>query len=137
MFGGELPWTMIWIGAAIGAAIIAIDAVQKKRGSNFRVPVLAAAVGIYLPLDLTVPIFLGGILAHFVERSAGKPANPADHERMHQDGVLFSSGLITGEALMGIVIGVLRRGSSRTADVHGAAGAASTSANGRAGRCSP
>src|SRR5262245_8368003 len=49
-------------------------------------------------------IFLGGILAYFVERSAGKPANPADHERMHQDGVLYSSGLITGEALMGIVI---------------------------------
>ena len=104
MFGGELPWTMVWIGAAVGAAIIAIDAVQKKRGSSFRVPVLAAAVGIYLPLDVTMPIFLGGILAYFVERSAGKPANPADHERMHQDGVLYSSGLITGEALMGIVV---------------------------------
>ena len=104
MFGGELPWTMVWIGAAIGAAIIAIDAVQKKRGSNFRVPVLAAAVGIYLPLDLTMPIFLGGMLAHFVERSARQAGDPADHERMHQDGVLFSSGLITGEALMGIVV---------------------------------
>ena len=104
MFGGELPWTMVWIGAAVGAAIIAIDAVQKKRGSTFRVPVLAAAVGIYLPLDVTMPIFLGGILAYFVEWRAGKPANPADHERMHQDGVLYSSGLITGEALMGIVV---------------------------------
>jgi putative OPT family oligopeptide transporter len=104
MFGGDLPWTMVWIGAAVGAAIIAIDAVQKKRGSSFRVPVLAAAVGIYLPLDVTMPIFLGGILAYFVERGAGKPANPADHERMHQDGVLYSSGLITGEALMGIVV---------------------------------
>jgi putative OPT family oligopeptide transporter len=104
MFGGELPWTMVWIGAAIGAAIIAIDAMQKKRGSSFRVPVLAAAVGIYLPLDVTMPIFLGGILAYFVERSTGKPANPADAERMHQDGVLYSSGLITGEALMGIVV---------------------------------
>ena len=37
-------------------------------------------------------------------RSAGKPANSADQERMHQDGVLYSSGLITGEALMGIVV---------------------------------
>jgi len=104
MFGGELPWTMVWIGAAIGAAIIAIDAMQKRRGSSFRVPVLAAAVGIYLPLDVTMPIFLGGILAYLVERSTGKPANPADAERMHQDGVLYSSGLITGEALMGIVV---------------------------------
>jgi putative OPT family oligopeptide transporter len=104
MFGGELPWTMVWIGAVVGAIIIAIDAMQKKRGSSFRVPVLAAAVGIYLPLDVTMPIFLGGMLAYFVERSAGKPVNPNDHERMHQDGVLFSSGLITGEALMGIAV---------------------------------
>ena len=42
---------MIWIGAAIGAVIIAIDEVQKKRGARFRVPVLGAAVGIYLPLE--------------------------------------------------------------------------------------
>ena len=104
MFGGELPWTMVWIGAVVGAIIIAIDSMQKRRGSSFRVPVLAAAVGIYLPLDVTMPIFLGGILAYFVERTAGKPANPGDHERMHQDGVLFSSGLITGEALMGIAV---------------------------------
>ena len=104
MFGGELPWSMVWIGAVVGAVIIAIDTMQKKRGSSFRVPVLAAAVGIYLPLDVTMPIFLGGILAYFVERSAGKPVNPNDHERMHQDGVLFSSGLITGEALMGIAV---------------------------------
>jgi putative OPT family oligopeptide transporter len=104
MFGGELPWTMVWIGAVVGAIIIAIDTMQKRRGSSFRVPVLAAAVGIYLPLDVTMPIFLGGILAYFVERTAGKPVDPNDHERMHQDGVLFSSGLITGEALMGIAV---------------------------------
>jgi putative OPT family oligopeptide transporter len=107
MFGGELPWTMVWIGAVVGAIIIAIDTMQKRRGSSFRVPVLAAAVGIYLPLDVTMPIFLGGILAYFVERTAGKPADPNDHERMHQDGVLFSSGLITGEALMGIAVAFL------------------------------
>lgn len=104
MFGGELPWALVWIGAAIGAVIIAIDEVQKKRGSSFRTPVLAAAVGIYLPLDLTVPIFLGGLLAHLVERAAGVHNNPAAAERVHQKGVLFSAGLITGEALMGILI---------------------------------
>jgi len=106
LFGGELPWNLIWIGAAIGAVIIAIDEVQKKRGSNFRVPVLAAAVGIYLPLDLTVPIFLGGLLAHMVERSVGVHTDPASAERIHRKGVLFSAGLITGEALMGIMIAI-------------------------------
>src|SRR3546814_4255813 len=48
MFDGKLPWTMIAIGAAIGAAIIALDEWLKARKSDFRVPVLAAAIGIYL-----------------------------------------------------------------------------------------
>jgi putative OPT family oligopeptide transporter len=106
LFGGALPWDLIWIGAAIGAVIIAVDEIQKKRGASFRVPVLAAAVGIYLPLDLTVPIFLGGLLAHFVERAAGVHNDPAAAEKIHQKGVLFSAGLITGEALMGILIAI-------------------------------
>jgi putative OPT family oligopeptide transporter len=106
LFGGELPWDLIWIGAAIGAAIIALDEVLKKRGANFRVPVLAAAVGIYLPLDLTVPIFLGGLLAHLVERAARVGNDPDRAERIHRKGVLFAAGLITGEALMGILIAI-------------------------------
>lgn len=106
LFGGELPWDLIWIGAAIGAVIIAIDEVQKKRNANFRVPVLAAAVGIYLPLDLTVPIFLGGLLAHVVERTVRARTGSQDVERIHRKGVLFSAGLITGEALMGIIIAI-------------------------------
>jgi len=104
MFGGDLPWTMVWIGAAIGAAIIAFDSYQKRRGADFRCPVLAAAVGIYLPLDVTAPILLGSIITWIVEKRVGLPSDPADRERMHQDGVLYSSGLITGEALMGIVV---------------------------------
>ncbi|HWK48525.1 MAG TPA: oligopeptide transporter, OPT family, partial [Steroidobacter sp.] len=106
LFGGELPWDLIWIGVAIGAAIIICDEILKKRGANFRTPVLAAAVGIYLPLDLTVPIFLGGLLAHLVERASGVHNDPDAAERVHRKGVLFSAGLITGEALLGIVIAI-------------------------------
>lgn len=106
MFGGELPWTMIWIGAGVGAVIIAIDEILKRSGKPYRAPVLAAAVGIYLPLDLTVPIFLGGLLTYIVERHAGKPPTQEAAERLHRKGVLFSAGLITGEALMGITIAV-------------------------------
>jgi putative OPT family oligopeptide transporter len=51
MFGGHLPWGMIAIGGAIGVAIIILDQVLKARGAKFRVPVLAAAIGIYLPLE--------------------------------------------------------------------------------------
>jgi putative OPT family oligopeptide transporter len=106
LFGGALPWNLIWIGALIGAAIIAADEMLKRRGATFRVPVLAAAVGIYLPLDLTVPIFLGGLLSHLVERTLGVQNDPQAAERVHRQGVLFSAGLITGEALMGILIAI-------------------------------
>jgi putative OPT family oligopeptide transporter len=105
LFGGELPWNMIWTGVVVGAVIIAVDEVLKSRGAKFRVPVLGAAVGIYLPLDLTVPIFLGGLLAHIVERASGG-AQGVGEDRLHRKGVLYSAGLITGEALMGIVIAI-------------------------------
>jgi putative OPT family oligopeptide transporter len=107
MFGGELPWDMIALGGVVGAAIIAFDGWLKSRNSTFRVPVLAAAIGIYLPLELMVPIFLGGVLAHLVERRAGVAAHDeAARDRVHRPGTLFAAGLITGEALMGIAIAV-------------------------------
>lgn len=106
IFGGELPWTMIGIGTAIGAAIILLDETLKRRGAKYRAPVLACAVGIYLPLELSVPIFSGGLLAHMVERRLRPGDAEGEIERIHQTGVLFSAGLITGEALMGIFIAV-------------------------------
>jgi putative OPT family oligopeptide transporter len=107
MFGGKLPWGMIGAGAVIGAIVIALDGLLKKRGSNFRVPVLAAAIGIYLPLELMVPIFIGGLLAYLVERRHGAVgADESLRDRIHRPGTLFAAGLITGEALMGIAIAV-------------------------------
>jgi putative OPT family oligopeptide transporter len=107
MFGGELPWTMIGIGALVGAFTIALDEWLKHRGSSFRVPVLAAAIGIYLPLELMVPIFLGSLIAYFVERRHGVVhADDKAKEHVHRPGTLFSAGLITGEALTGIIIAI-------------------------------
>jgi len=107
LFGGHLPWNMIIIGGVIGAVIIAFDAILKARGSHFRMPVLAAAIGIYLPLELMVPIFLGGLITHLVEKKLGvEPHDEAERDRVHRPGTLFSAGLITGEALMGIIIAI-------------------------------
>ncbi len=107
LFGGELPWSMIAIGAGVGAATIALDEWLKSRGARFRVPVLAAAIGIYLPLELMVPIFLGGLLSHLVERFHKLRADDEEgRDRIHRPGVLFAAGLITGEALVGIAIAV-------------------------------
>src|SRR5688572_24760189 len=71
LFGGSLPWLTIGIGALIGVGIIVFDLWLKRRGATFRAPVLAVAVGIYLPLELSVPIFAGGLIAHLVERRLG------------------------------------------------------------------
>ncbi|HEY0662470.1 MAG TPA: oligopeptide transporter, OPT family [Lysobacter sp.] len=107
MFGGKLPWDMIAAGGVIGAITIAFDEWLKKRGSHFRVPVLAAAIGIYLPLELMVPIFLGGLLSYLVERRHGLVGgDEVARDRLHRPGTLFAAGLITGEALMGIAIAV-------------------------------
>lgn len=105
LFGGQLPWAVITIGAGVGAVIIAVDEYLKKMEKRFRVPVLAAAIGIYLPLELMVPIFLGGLIAHLVERYHKIRADDEEgRDRVHRPGVLFAAGLITGEALMGIGI---------------------------------
>jgi len=107
IFGGQLPWATIGLGALIGMAIIALDAWLKASGKRFRVPVLACAVGIYLPVELTVPIFFGGLVAFLVERyHAIAQGDEAGRERVHRKGTLFAAGLITGEALMGIVIAI-------------------------------
>ena len=99
VFSGNLPWTFVYFGSAIGVVLILIDLRQEKIGSDFRVPVLAVAVGIYLPITLTVPIFIGGMINHY-----GKIAGGSDSSEKR--GLLMSSGFIAGEALMGILIAV-------------------------------
>ncbi len=99
VFTGNLPWNMVFFGALIGIAIILIDLRQEALGSDFRVPILAVAVGIYLPIELTVPIFIGGMINHIGKKAGATPA-------MEKKGLLMSSGLITGEALMGILVAV-------------------------------
>ncbi len=98
VLGGELPWNMIAAGAGVGAAIIVCDEILKARKAGFRTPVLAVAVGIYLPVELAVPIFLGGLLSHMARRARGGASA--------RTGSLLAAGLITGEALVGIAIAV-------------------------------
>jgi putative OPT family oligopeptide transporter len=104
MFGGTLPVGMIAIGAIIGALIIVLDLYLKRRGSRWSAPVLAVAVGIYLPLDVSTPILAGGIVAELVDHWHRKHSAGGDHEKLKQNGMLFAAGLITGEALVGIFI---------------------------------
>ena len=104
VFGAGLPWTMVIIGAVIGVAIIVLDEYLKATEANWRAPVLAVAVGIYLPLELATAILLGGLIAYYVRRS--NEASGADPVVGQRNGMLFASGLITGEALIGIGMAV-------------------------------
>ena len=112
VFQRNLPWTMIWIGAGIAIALIVLDKVLESKKSSFRTPVLAVAVGIYLPIELDMTIGIGGIIAWAIARSlAARRAQLADGydsaiQASENRGLLFSSGLITGEALVGILLAI-------------------------------
>lgn len=112
VFSRNLEWTMIIIGGIVAIVNIIIDEILKKRGSTFRAPVLAVAVGIYLPIELSVPIFIGGMIAWASAKAVKNMAESKGEdveeavEAAGQRGLLFSSGLITGEALIGIVLAV-------------------------------
>jgi putative OPT family oligopeptide transporter len=99
VFGVGLPWGMVLSGAGIGILIIVLDEYLRATQRAWRAPVLAVAVGLYLPLELSVPILAGGLIAHAVGRS-GRGRGSA------RAGVLFAAGLITGEALLGIALAV-------------------------------
>ena len=98
VFEGGLEWALIFIGAIIGLLIILVDLNQARRGSDFRVPILAVAIGIYLPIELTFPIFIGGMINHY--------ANKTSSQKGRNNGLLMAAGLITGEALMAIFIAI-------------------------------
>lgn len=100
VFGAGLPWALVGLGAAIGAVVIFADRLLEQRGSDFRLPVLAVALGVYLPLKLSAAIFAGGVIAELAKRATGWGDDPS------RRGLLFAAGLITGEALTGILLAV-------------------------------
>ena len=107
VFLGGLPKLYIGIGAGIAVGVIIIDTLAQKLDLGFRAPVMAFAVGVYLPFDLSTPILLGGLIAWAVGRVAKRSG--AGEERkieIERNGLLFSAGLITGEALMGLAIAI-------------------------------
>lgn len=109
MFGGQLPWGMIALGAVVGVGIILLDRWLKARGSRWSAPVLAVAVGIYLPLDVSMPILAGGLISELATRwhaARQAPGTAVDSERLQRNGMLFAAGLITGEAILGILLAI-------------------------------
>ncbi len=101
LFGrGNIEWGMVQIGAAIGVALLIINVILVRQGIRFRLHIMPIAVGIYLPFSLDIPILAGGLIRFFLAR--GRAVQSAARDQ----GVLFGSGLIAGEALMGILIAI-------------------------------
>ena len=105
-FGGGLNLPMVLLGGIIAVILI-----------RLAMPVMSVAIGIYLPLSLSVPIMAGGIISHILLSSArlrtdgtleGKPSKKADLavKEVQDKGVLIGAGFIAGESLMGVLLAV-------------------------------
>ena len=94
MNGGSAPWLLYGIGAAIAILL-----------TVFKVPALAFCLGMFIPIDLNLPLLVGGAIAWFVStRSKDAAVNKERSER----GTLIASGFIAGGALMGVVSAILK-----------------------------
>jgi putative OPT family oligopeptide transporter len=92
--GGDMPWPLVLVGILLGFAFIAM---------NVKSPMLVA-VGMYLPFETTFAIFVGGVIRWAVDLMAQRRGyNEAQHARVENAGVLTASGLIAGEAILGLV----------------------------------
>lgn len=94
MSGGGAPWLLYGIGALIALLM-----------NMFKVPALAFALGMFIPLDLNLPLLIGGAVSWFVgSRSKDEKVNESRKEK----GTLIASGFIAGGALMGVVSAILK-----------------------------
>jgi putative OPT family oligopeptide transporter len=103
LFGGSLPWNMVIIGVGLAVVVIVVDELLKRGGSGIRTPVLAVAVGVYLPQEYTLPIGIGGVLSWLVARAN---ARAGSGESFANRGMLLAAGAIAGESLMGVLIAI-------------------------------
>ncbi len=92
VMGGNLPWTLVIIGAFI-AVIVEL----------LHIPVLPFAVGLYLPIHLSVGIMAGAVVRHHMEY---KNRESEKKEGVIENGILYTSGLIAGEGLVGILLAI-------------------------------
>jgi putative OPT family oligopeptide transporter len=110
VYAHNLEWTMIIIGAVI--AIICMIANRFLRQYGLQLPVLAVGVGIYLQLDSSMPVILGGILAYIVQLKLDKryPLREAKNEtkkaKHKHRGLTLACGIVAGSSVMGVLLAI-------------------------------
>ena len=98
VFHGGLPLGTIATGAALAAMLGLSDRYLERRGSKWRTPIMPAAIGLYLPLGLSVAIFIGALAHSLFGSEDAAESGP---------GILLAAGLVAGEALMGVASGAM------------------------------
>jgi putative OPT family oligopeptide transporter len=113
IFSNSIDWTTYAIGALIGIVIILIDNRLKNKGSDFRIPVLAVSLGMYLPIDTIAPCLFGAFLYYLVEKKAKQSSKGLSNQEVQkflasveQKGSLYAAGMIAGESLMAVVLAI-------------------------------
>ena len=114
IFNSSMEWDYILIGVGVGVVAIIVNLILKGTTASLTLPPLAVGMGIYLPPTLEVPLIVGSFISYFVGRylvarakmRAGELAE-YDVEQSNRRGVLFASGLIVGESLIGVIIAVI------------------------------
>ncbi len=104
---GNLPWPLIFAGASIGLAVEVLG-----------IPILPFAVGLYLPIHLSAGIMVGGLVRLFTEKR--KKSSEAEKKAQVDRGILYTSGLIAGEGLVGVLLAIfalINVGGSSLADI--------------------
>lgn len=103
LFAGGIEWNMIFIGGAIGIAVIIVDQILTAKGKKNQLPVLSVAFGMYMPAASILTFAIGGLVSYFAERKR-KSLPTSKNTNSEQRGILFASGIIAGTALMGLFI---------------------------------
>jgi putative OPT family oligopeptide transporter len=101
VISGNIDWSLIKIGAAIGVALIALNETLSRTTKHMSLPPLAVGLGIYLPTASTLMIVVGAVVGWMFDRRADRTSRP---EATKQLGVLLASGLIVGESVILVVI---------------------------------
>jgi len=91
IIGTDMDWNLIFIGAGIGIIAIAINELIILRRGLPTLSTLSIGIGIYLPPEINIPIFIGSLLSYFITKS-------------NHRGTLFACGLIVGDSLFGILL---------------------------------
>ncbi len=105
---GHIEWGFVTVGMIIGVCLVAFDNYLDKNKKPFRAYVMPLAVGMYLPLAISVTICMGGLVRYWLDKGKKKAATPEEEAaQAASTGVLFGSGVIAGESLTALVLGII------------------------------